>query len=428
MRELFPQLRPATVNSRAHGTDFNAQDVGDLVVTETFDVAQDDSDPELLRQRGQRRLDIGVESRVVDGILGHRLGADDAELRAFGEPVHPDAGGAPSSVQEQIRRDAVQPAGKVARLETVEGTEHPDEDVLGQILGVVPVAGEAIRQAVNLRRVFGHDGAPIVCLLHLLHLGISRQLSDNCPYERMMRARCSVIHPCTGNSSVAFVTAMLNARRRRQEPAITSAASLEYAEAYVPEDSLLQQARRKGVEVGAIPIGAASGAVLQFLASVVAAKSVAEIGTGAGVSGLWLLRGLAADGVLTSVDREAENQRLAKEAFTAADIAPQRYRLITGSALDVMPRLNSGGYDLVFIDGDKTEYGEYLTEAKRLVRPGGLIAFDNTLWHDRVADPAHRDPDTTAIRSLLEDVANDDDLLPVLLPTGDGLLIAQLRQ
>lgn len=218
---------------------------------------------------------------------------------------------------------------------------------------------------------------------------------------------------------------MPNATSHR-EPAITTAASLGYAEAYVPEDEHLIEARRRGEEVGAVPIGAASGAALQFLASAIGATSAAEIGTGAGVSGLWLLRGLAPDGILTSVDREAEHQRLAREAFTAAGIAPQRFRLITGSALEVVPRLNSGGYDLVFIDGDKTEYSEYLTEAKRLVRPGGVIAFDNALWHGRVADPAQRDPDTSAIRSLLKSVANDDDLLPLLLPTGDGLLVAQL--
>jgi predicted O-methyltransferase YrrM len=194
----------------------------------------------------------------------------------------------------------------------------------------------------------------------------------------------------------------------------------------VPEDSHLAAARERGVEVGAVPIGAASGAALKFLASVLGAKSVAEFGTGAGVSGLWLLRGLAPDGILTSIDREAEHQRLAREAFTEAGFAPQRFRLITGSALDVAPRLNSDGYDLVFIDGDKTEYGEYLVEAKRLVRPGGVIAFDNALWHDRVADPIQRDPDTTAIRDLLRQVADDDDLLQLLLPTGDGLLVAQL--
>jgi predicted O-methyltransferase YrrM len=178
--------------------------------------------------------------------------------------------------------------------------------------------------------------------------------------------------------------------------------------------------------VGAVPIGAASGAALQFLASLLGAKQVAEFGTGAGVSGLWLLRGLTPDGVLTSIDREAEHQRLARETFTEAGIAPQRFRLITGSALDVAPRLNSDGYDLVFIDGDKTEYGEYLVEAKRLVRPGGVIAFDNALWHDRVADPSQRDPDTSAIRQLLRQVSDDDELLPLLLPTGDGLLLAQL--
>ena len=178
--------------------------------------------------------------------------------------------------------------------------------------------------------------------------------------------------------------------------------------------------------MGAVPIGNASGAALQFLASLLEAKQVAEFGTGAGVSGLWLLRGLAPDGILTSIDREAEHQRLARETFTEAGIAPQRFRLITGSALDVAPRLNSDGYDLVFVDGDKTEYSEYLAEAKRLVRPGGVIAFDNALWHDRVADSSQRDPDTSAIRDLLRQVAADDDLLPLLLPTGDGLLLAQL--
>lgn len=231
-------------------------------------------------------------------------------------------------------------------------------------------------------------------------------------------------------SSVTYVTTAYAERQppyaASQEPVITSAESLAFAEAYVPEDSHLTAARERGKEIGAMPLGAGSGAVLRFLASVTGAKSAAEIGTGAGVSGLWILRGLAADGVLTSIDREAENQRLAKEAFTAAEIAPQRYRLITGAALEVVPRLNSDGYDLVFVDGDKTEYTEYLTEAKRLVRPGGLIAFDNTLWHDRVADPTQRDPETSGVRALLDAVASDDDLLPVLLPTGDGLLVAQL--
>ncbi len=128
------------------------------------------------------------------------------------------------------------------------------------------------------------------------------------------------------------------------------------------------------------------------------ARAVVEIGTGTGVSGLWLLRGMRADGVLTTVDIEAEHQRLARESFTEAGIPHQRARTIAGAALDVLPRLTDGHYDLVFCDGDKHEYAAYLDEALRLLRPGGVVAFDNALWHDRVADPAQRDEETVAIR------------------------------
>ncbi len=155
------------------------------------------------------------------------------------------------------------------------------------------------------------------------------------------------------------------------------------------------------------------------------AKSIVEVGTGTGISGLWLLRGMTDGGVLTSVDLEAEHQRLAREVFSEAGFAPQRFRLIAGSALDVLPRLTDAGYDLVFLDGDKVEYGEYFDEAIRLVRPGGVIAFDNALWHDRVADPSQRDPETAAIREMLKKVGEDDRLRSVLLPVGDGLLAAQ---
>jgi predicted O-methyltransferase YrrM len=190
------------------------------------------------------------------------------------------------------------------------------------------------------------------------------------------------------------------------------------------EDEPLQSARRRGKELGAVPIGPGGGAVLRFLAAAVRAKSVVEIGTGAGVSGLWLLRGMAPDGVLTSIDVEAEHQRAAKETFAAAGIAASRTRLITGRALDVLPRLTDGAYDLVFGDAAKGEYNDYLTEAMRLLRPGGIVVFDNALWHDRVPDPSARDPETVAVRELLRTVRDDDRLAPVLLGSGDGLLAA----
>ena len=107
--------------------------------------------------------------------------------------------------------------------------------------------------------------------------------------------------------------------------------------------------------------------------------------------------------------------------------AKMSVRLISGAALEVLPRLTAGHYDLVFCDGDKQEYPQYLEQARRLLRPGGVVAFDNSLWHDRVADPAVRDPDTLAVRETLSSVADDDGLLSVLLPVGDGLLLAQKR-
>ena len=191
------------------------------------------------------------------------------------------------------------------------------------------------------------------------------------------------------------------------------------------EDEVLASARSRAEEVGVTAIGQGVGATLGLLASLLEAHSVVEIGTGTGVSGLWLLRGMRPDGVLTTVDTEAEHQRLAKQGFTEAGIASQRVRLIPGAALDVLPRLTDGHYDLVFCDGDKHEYADYLTEAVRLLRPGGVVAFDNALWHDRVADPAQRDPETVAIRELGKAVREHDSLVPALLPVGDGLLVAK---
>ena len=213
-----------------------------------------------------------------------------------------------------------------------------------------------------------------------------------------------------------------------EEAVITTpinATSWTYSEEFVAEDDVLAAARARAEEVGVVPISPGGGAALRFLASVLDARAVVEIGTGTGVSGLWLLRGMRADGVLTTVDIEAEHQRLAREGYAEAGIATQRARTIAGAALDVLPRLTDGHYDLVFCDGDKREYAAYLAEAWRLLRPGGVVVFDNALWHDRVADPSQRDEETVAIRELGRTVAEHDGLVSVLLPVGDGLLAAK---
>src|ERR1700755_1712007 len=112
-----------------------------------------------------------------------------------------------------------------------------------------------------------------------------------------------------------------------------------HAEGSISEDAVLAAARERAVEIGAAPVTPAVGALLSLLAKLSGGKAVAEVGTGAGVSGLWLLSGMSDDGVLTTIDIEPEYLRLAKEAFTEAGIGPSRTRLIAGRAQEVLPRL-----------------------------------------------------------------------------------------
>jgi predicted O-methyltransferase YrrM len=203
--------------------------------------------------------------------------------------------------------------------------------------------------------------------------------------------------------------------------------SWAFAEDFVDESDQAAEARQKARELGVAPIGRGSAAALTFLAAVLQAKAVVEVGTGSGVSGLALFAGMQPEGVLTSVDIEAENQQAARTAFLAVGIPTQRFRLIAGPALSVLPRLSDGGYDMVFVDADKAEYAEYVEQGLRLLRRGGLLAVDNALWHDRTADGSNIDSETEAIRNALSAVKDNEDLVPALLPVGDGLLVAVKR-
>lgn len=197
----------------------------------------------------------------------------------------------------------------------------------------------------------------------------------------------------------------------------------DYVEGYLSEDDVLRDARARGDGLGCAPIGPGGGAGLRFLAAAIGARAVVEIGTGAGVSGLWLLGGMAADGVLTSIDVDPEAQRLARGAFVAAGFGPGRLRLINGMGLEVLPRLTDGGYDLVFVDATSTDYPRYLDEAVRLLRPGGVVAMAGVLTGG-VTDPAVVDAASVALREVARQVREDEHLVPVLLPLGDGLLAA----
>jgi predicted O-methyltransferase YrrM len=201
-------------------------------------------------------------------------------------------------------------------------------------------------------------------------------------------------------------------------------AAWAYAEDFVAPSEPIEGARRRGVELGAEAVGNGAGAVLQVLAAATGAKAVMEVGTGTGVSGLWLLGGMPADGVLTTIDLETEHQRAAREAFAAAGIAHQRTRVIGGRALDVLPRMADGAYDMVVIDGEKQDYPDYLEQATRLLRPGGTLVMT---WSEKESDPAARDPETRTLREVGRTIRDRDLFTVTLLPVSEGLLVAVKR-
>ncbi|WP_230207613.1 O-methyltransferase [Microlunatus sp. Gsoil 973] len=197
-----------------------------------------------------------------------------------------------------------------------------------------------------------------------------------------------------------------------------------FAELFNEENPAATEAREAGKQFGATPVSRGAASTLTVLAKAINARAVVEVGSGAGVSGLALFAGMQPDGILTSVDIEPEHQNAARQAFRSVGIPNQRFRLIAGAALNVLPKLSDGAYDMVLIDADKLEYPEYVEQALRLLRHGGLLVIDNTLWHNRTADQGNNDDETEAIRQAVRDVRENEGLVSTLVPTGDGLLIS----
>jgi predicted O-methyltransferase YrrM len=204
--------------------------------------------------------------------------------------------------------------------------------------------------------------------------------------------------------------------------------TLAYSGDFLPEDDALLLARRNAAEIGgAAPVTALTGGTLRFLAAAIGARSVVEIGTGCGASGIWLLRGMRPAGVLTTVDVEPEHQRLARAAYLAAGFPAGRYRLIGGLALEVLPRLADAAYDMVFCDADRQRYPDYLAAAMRLLRPGGIVVFNAAMPGTAGSDRLPAEAEMAALGEFREQVRVDELVVPLLLPVGDGLLCAVRR-
>lgn len=193
-----------------------------------------------------------------------------------------------------------------------------------------------------------------------------------------------------------------------------------YSQSFISEDSNLIKARDKSKELGLSAIGQGVGSLLKFLASTIDASNVVEIGTGTGVSGLWLFRGMNSAGVLTSIDSDQERQRAAKEIFSEAGIASNKIRLIAGRAIEVVAKLTDNAYDLMFISGDKLEYETLLDQSLRLLRPGGILVFNNILDDSNSAD-------NEAVKAVSEKIKDDSKLVSVMLPSGSGIIASSYR-
>ncbi len=195
----------------------------------------------------------------------------------------------------------------------------------------------------------------------------------------------------------------------------------QYTETIHREPEHTQRARKHALEHGVAPISVATGAQLASIAAMSNSRTIAEIGTGMGVSGLWLLSAHA-HSTLTTIDVESEYQRHAKRFFTEAGISTPRLRFINGNAQDVLPRMNENTYDLVFLDADTDSILEYVEHGLRLVRPGGTVLIPRILQGGKLADPNARDTRTQDYRALMSELTQSTAVTTALSPVGDGLL------
>ena len=193
--------------------------------------------------------------------------------------------------------------------------------------------------------------------------------------------------------------------------------------------------RRLREETAALPmarmqISPEQGQFMALLARLLGARRVLEVGVFTGYSSLAVALALPADGRIVACDVSEEWTAVARRYWAEAGVAG-RIDLRLAPAVDTLDALIAGGgagtFDLAFIDADKTAYLDYYERALELLRPGGLLMTDNTLWSGRVADPEVGDADTVALRHYNEHLHRDARIDLSLVPIGDGLTLARKR-
>jgi len=194
--------------------------------------------------------------------------------------------------------------------------------------------------------------------------------------------------------------------------------------------------RRLRDETGNLPesrmqIAPEQGQFMALLARLTGARRCIEVGVFTGYSSLVLALALPDDGRILACDVSDEWTSVARRYWAAAGVA-HKIDLRLAPALETLGGLlaagDAGSYDFVFLDADKENYLRYYELALELLRPGGLIVADNTLWSGRVVDPANDEATTVALRQFNEYLHRDGRVDLSLVPVGDGLTLARKRE
>lgn len=196
------------------------------------------------------------------------------------------------------------------------------------------------------------------------------------------------------------------------------------ADLYAPEDEVLREVRDRSTREGLpdIQVAALDARHLEVLARAVAARRAVEVGTLGGYSGIALLRGMTAGGVLDTFELEPAHARVAEESFRRAGFA-DRVRIHVGPALERLRAIEPDApFDLCFIDADKERYPHYLAWAARHLRPGGLVVADNAFLFGELATAGDGEA-LRAMRAFHERLARGGEFRATVLPTGEGLAV-----
>ena len=197
----------------------------------------------------------------------------------------------------------------------------------------------------------------------------------------------------------------------------------------VPAQTRCREETQKLGRISGMQIAPEQGAFIALMVKLTGATRCLEVGTFTGYSALSVALALPSSGRIVALDVSKEFTDKARIYWREAGVEDKiDLRLGPGLAsLDAMIEAREGPFDFAFIDADKGNYDNYYERALRLVRPGGLILFDNMLWGGAVADPAATDPETTALRALNARIHDDERADMALATIGDGVMMARVR-